>query len=112
MTGHTKTPWEFVPAQAGRISWNAFIRAPKEGDMPYALEVAGGDYTGYGGNERRTADLQFIVKAANVHDDLVAALEAVEADAESDANADEDRAPQITHETLAMIRAALAKATG
>lgn len=72
---HTKTPWEFVPARKeGRMSCEAFIRAPKEGDMPYALEVAGRDYTGYGEEERRVADLQFIVKSANAHDELLAML--------------------------------------
>lgn len=70
---HTKTPWEFVPARKeGRSSCGSFIRAPKEGNMPYALEVAGEDYTGYGDEERRAADLQFIVAAVNSHDRLLA----------------------------------------
>lgn len=70
---HTKTPWEFVPARKeGRFSCSSFIRAPKEGNMPYALEVAGQDYTGYGDEARRAADLVFIVAAVNSHDRLLA----------------------------------------
>lgn len=69
-TSHTAEPWEFVPAIKGRLSLRAFIRAPREGGMPYALEVAGEDYTGYGDDERREADLQRIVACVNACADM------------------------------------------
>jgi len=42
-----------------------FVEAPAEGDMPYALEVLGDDYTGYGGIERKYEHCQMIVAWAN-----------------------------------------------
>jgi hypothetical protein len=44
---------------------DCFIEAPPEGDMAYALEVLGDDYTGYGGVERKLEHCQLIVSLVN-----------------------------------------------
>jgi hypothetical protein len=67
---HTATPWKLRKHE----SLPAFIEGPKSPTMPYALEVMGDDYTGYGDEEQREADAAFIVQAVNAHDALVEAL--------------------------------------
>jgi hypothetical protein len=44
---------------------DCFVEAPKEDDMPYALQVLGDDYTGYGDTERKYEHCQMIVAWAN-----------------------------------------------
>jgi hypothetical protein len=53
------------------------VQGPRVENMPYALEILGDDYHGYGGVETRNADCAFIVRACNAHDELVAELRSV-----------------------------------
>ncbi|WP_260427003.1 hypothetical protein [Burkholderia cenocepacia] len=46
---------------------DCFVEAPTEGDMPYAMEVLGDDYTGYGGIERKYEHCKLIVKLVNAN---------------------------------------------
>ncbi|CDN60004.1 hypothetical bacteriophage protein [Burkholderia cenocepacia H111] len=46
---------------------DCFVEAPTEGDMPYAMEVLGDDYTGYGGIERKYEHCKMIVGWANAN---------------------------------------------
>ena len=56
---------------------DCFVEAPTEGDMPYALEVPGDDYTGYGGIDRKYEHCKLIVGLvnANKHPESSAPLE-------------------------------------
>jgi hypothetical protein len=44
---------------------DCFVEAPKEGEMAYALEVLGDDYTGYGEVERKLEHCKLIVSSVN-----------------------------------------------
>ncbi|WP_186112043.1 hypothetical protein [Burkholderia gladioli] len=44
---------------------DCFVEAPAEGEMPYALQVLGDDYTGYGDIERKYEHCKMIVAWAN-----------------------------------------------
>lgn len=56
----TPLPWHTRgPARGLRL----FIEAPKANGMPYALDVCGDDYTGYGDDEAREANMRYIVHA-------------------------------------------------
>lgn len=54
-----------------------FIEAPRAEGMPYALDVCGDDYTGYGDDEAREKNMRFIVHAANAYPKLVEALRGI-----------------------------------
>ena len=65
----TPLPWHTRgPARGLRL----FIEAPKAEGMPYALDVCGDDYTGYGEEEAREQNMRYIVHAANSLPDLLA----------------------------------------
>jgi hypothetical protein len=44
---------------------DCFVESPAENDMPYALEVLGDDYTGYGDVERKLEHCKLIVSLVN-----------------------------------------------
>lgn len=62
---------------------DCFLEAPKEGDMPYGLEVLGDDYTGYGGVERKLAHCQLIAGWANGTATLDARLQGMDLSTEA-----------------------------
>lgn len=62
---HTAGPW-IVRKGHGLC----FIEAPKAEGMVYALEVCGDDYTGYGDEVRREADMRRIVSCVNALEGL------------------------------------------
>lgn len=44
------------------------VEGPRAPGMPYALDVMGDDYTGYGDNEQRARDVAFIAEAHSMAD--------------------------------------------
>lgn len=51
-----------------------FVEGQKAPDMPYAVEILGDDYNGYGDAERKKADAEFIACACNNHYKFIQAL--------------------------------------
>lgn len=87
----------------------AFVEAPKAPDMPYALDVCGDDYTGYGGEEMRRINMQ----AISAVPELIEALETTRGNILSLGPAGAlDEVPMPYREWLAVVDAALAKALG
>ena len=67
----TPLPWHTRgPARGLRL----FVEAPKCEGMPYALDVTGDDYTGYGDDEAREQNMRYIVLAANLHPQLISLI--------------------------------------
>lgn len=56
--GASKAPWIFRAHPKG-AEHGSFVEAPRSPSMPYALEVLGEDYTGYGDTEQRNRDVLF-----------------------------------------------------
>lgn len=75
-TAHTPLPWI---VRLSPRSDDCFVQGPMPDGMAYAPEIMGDDYNGFGDNETKRADAEFIVRACNVHDDLVKALQDVSA---------------------------------
>ncbi len=76
----------FKLAEAATQGWKlrekagmpSFVEAPRCAGMPYALEVLGDDYTGYGDEEQRAKDAAFISQSHTAIDLLRTALAMVE----------------------------------
>lgn len=103
-TPHTPTPWRIVETNLGL----AIVGA----DIEDLAALPQGKW-GPGSAEQKKANADFIVRACNAHDDLLAALETLLADAEAHAYARFGVDPGATDEPEAnkIARAAIAKAT-
>ena len=64
---HTPGPWCIKEFNGGEI----FVEAQKSDDMPYALDVCGDDYTGYGDVEQRNHNMRLIAAAPEMLDVLI-----------------------------------------
>jgi hypothetical protein len=60
----TKGPWilRVHPVLA------PFVEAPRKKDFPYALDVCGDDYMGYGGEKQRAINMELITLAPEMAD--------------------------------------------
>jgi hypothetical protein len=59
-----KTPWTKGPWTLRRNTrFGTFVEAPKAEGMGYALDVCGDDYSGYGDEEQREANMALIALA-------------------------------------------------
>lgn len=70
INNHTPLPWN-LRKKPGLPS---FIEAPRHNGMAYGLDICGDDYTGYGDNEQREQNMEFIHHACSIHYRLVSAL--------------------------------------
>ena len=61
----TKAPWKKRQHPTGDAS-ECFVEGPRPEGMPYACEILGDDYTGFGGNEQRMYDAEFIAEIHNM----------------------------------------------
>ncbi len=71
-TKWTPGPWR----KRSMAGMRSFVEAPKANDMPYALEVLGDDYTGYGDDEQRERDVAFVAAAPDMYEALKGLLSA------------------------------------
>ena len=71
MAQYTKGPWviRWLPDQS-----DCFVEAPKSDSMPYALDVCGDDYTGYGDEEQRIINMHLIAAAPDMHQAIESAI--------------------------------------
>lgn len=63
----TPLPWHMRSFRSLR----SFIEAPKANGMAYGLDVCGDDYTGYGDDEARDANMRYILHACLAYQQLV-----------------------------------------
>jgi len=66
-TKHTALPW-ILRKKKGLPS---FVEASAHNGMAYGLDICGDDYAGYGEEEQREANMEFIVNACNSHYSLL-----------------------------------------
>lgn len=73
MSEHTPTPWK-----TGHRGDNTLAIYGRSNKTPISVfHDEGGEFPEYFDKKRKDANAEFIVRACNVHDDLVAALEGV-----------------------------------
>jgi len=70
---HTPGPWKYRKMDG----MTGFVEAPKAKGMAYALDVCGDDYTGYGDDEQREINMQFIARAPETAAELAQCRERV-----------------------------------
>ena len=80
INNHTPLPWN-LRKMCMRPS---FIEAPKHNGMAYGLDVCGDDYSGYGDDEQREQNMEFMHHACNNFYPLLAALKAAQGNGKDD----------------------------
>ncbi len=104
---HTQGPWTFVKGNGVM-----FVRGPKAPDMAYAMDVTGEDYTGYGDDEQREANLKLIAAAPELFDVAATTVSFLEVMSTSILQHMTVREREIASRLLNAANAAIAKAKG
>lgn len=101
MIEHTPTPWAADPDDRDGYEWNIHIVTESNRDMRVAFMTSGPE---------AAANADFIVKAVNCHDELVAALEAFRLRPDAIVASQGDTILRIPIAAIQQAAAAIAKA--
>ncbi len=63
----TKGPWK---KRQGPTEFECFVEGPRPENMAYSCELLGDDYTGFGDDEQRTHDVEFVASAHEMADHI------------------------------------------
>ena len=63
----TKGPWG---KRQGADPLECFVKGPRPTDMAYSCEILGDDYTGFGDDEQRMHDVEFVASAHEMADHI------------------------------------------